>query len=295
MSSGNGNDLLKIYKSLTRRRRLSLVIFFVTSVCNARCRTCFYWQELNQKGDLSWDEIRRLSETMPQFTDFWLSGGEPMLRRELTDIIHLFYVNNGIRWTNLPTNGLLPERTGEWVRRILKENPELVLDLNVAMDGLHEMQDSIRAVPGNFQKTLDTIEAVESCRRDFPNFRVNINTVVCAENFNHTLEISDFVKNARQTAQMPVEFGLAEVAAIGRVGEIVGIVEFPRVDEFVPGADLGRQRADRCQVGRRYARAAGGYGQHALAAEHVDRELEHQGAVHSAGEGHQGRSGRAKR
>ncbi len=194
MSTGNGNDLFKIYQSLTRRRRLSLVIFFVTSVCNARCRTCFYWQELNQKGDLSWDEIRRLSETMPQFTDFWLSGGEPMLRRELTDIIHLFYVNNGIRWTNLPTNGLLPERTGEWVRRILKENPELVLDLNIAMDGLHEMQDSIRAVPGNFQKTLDTIEAVESCRRDFPNFRVNINTVVCAENFNHTLEISDFVK-----------------------------------------------------------------------------------------------------
>ena len=42
------------------RRRLKLVIFFVTSVCNAKCRTCFYWEELNQRGDLTWDEIQKL-------------------------------------------------------------------------------------------------------------------------------------------------------------------------------------------------------------------------------------------
>ncbi|MGH9351414.1 MAG: radical SAM protein, partial [Terriglobia bacterium] len=107
----------------------------------------------NHRGDLTWDEIQTLSSTMPRFTDLWLSGGEPMLRRELTDIVHLFYAQNGIRWMNLPTNGLMPERTAERVERILTENLELHLDLNIAMDGLHEMQDSIRAVPGNFAKT----------------------------------------------------------------------------------------------------------------------------------------------
>ncbi len=187
-------ELVKIFQALTVPRRLKLVIFFVTSVCNAKCRTCFYWEELNQRGDLTWDEIQKLSSTMPRFTDLWLSGGEPMLRKELTDILHLFYVNNGIRWTNLPTNGLLPERTAEWVARISTENPELHLDLNVAMDGLYEMQDSIRAVPGNFQKTLETLEAVQPCRRKFPNLRINVNTVICAENFDRVLEIADFVK-----------------------------------------------------------------------------------------------------
>ncbi len=184
-----------IYQRLTGKKRLKLVIFFVTSVCNAKCRTCFYWEELNQRGDLTWDEIQKLSQTMPAFTDFWLSGGEPMLRKELTDIIHLFYVNNGIRWVNLPTNGLLPARTAEWAERILRENPELQLDLNVAMDGLYEMQDSIRAVPGNFQKTLETLNAIQSCRRKYANFRLNVNTVICAENFDQVLEIADFVKN----------------------------------------------------------------------------------------------------
>jgi MoaA/NifB/PqqE/SkfB family radical SAM enzyme len=188
-------ELGKVYRSLTRRKHLGTVIFFVTSICNAKCRTCFYWEELNRRGDLTWDEIKRLSQTMPRFTDLWLSGGEPMLRRELTDIIHLFCVNNGVRWVNLPTNGLLPERTAEWVARICRENPELHLDLNVAMDGLYEMQDSIRAVPGNFEKTLQTLEAIQPCRRDFPtNLRVNINTVICTENFDSVLEIAEFVK-----------------------------------------------------------------------------------------------------
>ncbi len=194
MNFESRTQLGKIYQTLTRPKRLKLVIFFVTSVCNAKCRTCFYWEELNQRGDLTWDEIQRLSETMPRFTDLWLSGGEPMLRKELTRIIHLFYANNGVRWVNLPTNGLLPERTAEWVARISTENPELALDLNVAMDGLHEMQDSIRAVPGNFKKTLETLEAIQPCRRKFPNLRVNINTVICAENFDHVLEIAEFVK-----------------------------------------------------------------------------------------------------
>ena len=117
-----------------------------------------------------------------------------MLRAELSEILHLFYLNNRIRWTNLPTNGLLPERTAEQVNRICTENPELQLDLNVAMDGLYEMQDSIRAVPGNFAKTLRTIEAVQACRRKYSNLRVNINTVVCAENFDHVFEIADFVR-----------------------------------------------------------------------------------------------------
>src|ERR1700676_2121469 len=101
-------DLGQVYRALTHSKKLKLVIFFVTSVCNAKCRICFYWEELNHRGDLTWDEITKLSATMPRFTDLCLSGGEPMLRKELTDILHLFYVNNGIRWTNLPTNGLLP-------------------------------------------------------------------------------------------------------------------------------------------------------------------------------------------
>ena len=103
---------------LIRKRKLNTIIFFVTSHCNATCDTCFYWDELNQKGDLSWAEIVRLSENTPPFTDLWFSGGEPTLRRELPEIIDLFVSKNGVSHINLPTNGLKPDRiveiAGQW-------------------------------------------------------------------------------------------------------------------------------------------------------------------------------------
>ena len=177
-------DLGRITRALNRPKQLGTVILFVTSVCNAKCRTCFYWQELNRPGDLSFDELRKISATMPPITDLWLSGGEPFLRKELVEIITLFRAGNGVHWINLPTNGLLPARVADWTGRILRDNPDLRLDLNIALDGLGEAQDSIRGVPGNFRKTMETIAAVQPLRRDLHSrLRVNLNTVVCAENY----------------------------------------------------------------------------------------------------------------
>ena len=75
---------------------LDTLIFFVTSRCNSKCRTCFYWEELNQDTDLSFEEIERLSATMPRFNEIWLSGGEPTLRADLVEILALFYRANGV-------------------------------------------------------------------------------------------------------------------------------------------------------------------------------------------------------
>ena len=85
---------------------LNTLILFVTSRCNARCETCFYWEELNRPGDLTFEEIEALSAGMPRFHELWLSGGEPMMRPRLAEILGMFYHRNGVRTLNLPTNGL---------------------------------------------------------------------------------------------------------------------------------------------------------------------------------------------
>ena len=51
-------------RSALGRRRFNLLIFFVTSRCNAKCDFCFYWDHLNQQGDLTMEEIRKISATM---------------------------------------------------------------------------------------------------------------------------------------------------------------------------------------------------------------------------------------
>ena len=104
-------QFVQLLRSTERERRLGTVIFFVTSRCNAKCETCFYHEELNRPGDMSFEQIERVSRTMPQITDLWLSGGEPTLRHDVDDIIRLFVENNGVRRLIVPTNGLLKSRT----------------------------------------------------------------------------------------------------------------------------------------------------------------------------------------
>src|ERR671929_211073 len=89
-------QLYRLLRSTGRERRLGTVIFFITSRCNAKCETCFYHEELNRPGDMTFEEIARVSRTMPAITDLWLSGGEPTLRHDASEIIQLFVENNGL-------------------------------------------------------------------------------------------------------------------------------------------------------------------------------------------------------
>jgi radical SAM protein with 4Fe4S-binding SPASM domain len=191
------NRVAKLYqllRSTDRDRRLGTVILFVTSRCNAKCETCFYWQELNQPGDMTFAQIAHVSETMPPITDLWLSGGEPTLRRDLNEIINLFVRQNGVRRVIIPTNAIIKSYVCGAVERALRENPSIDLYLNVALDGYGETHDRVRGVPGNWDKTLDCIRALYLLKDEFTDrFRLNVNTVVCAENFTEIEKLSTYL------------------------------------------------------------------------------------------------------
>src|SRR6266576_5405711 len=112
-------QLVKLLRSTNREKRLGTVILFVTSRCNGFCRTCFYHEELNQPGDMTFAQINNISRTMPPITDLWLSGGEPTLRRDVAEIIDAFIGKNRVRRIIIPTNGLIKSRVYEIVNRAL--------------------------------------------------------------------------------------------------------------------------------------------------------------------------------
>src|SRR5947208_1417023 len=118
---------------------------------------------------------------MPAITDLWLSGGEPTLRHDASEIIDLFVRNNGVERLIIPTNGLVKSRVYEIVNRALSTHNELDLYLNIALDGQGATHDLIRGVPGHWEKTLDCIEELYPLKEKFKDrFRLNVNTVVCA-------------------------------------------------------------------------------------------------------------------
>ena len=196
-------QLVQLIRSTKREKRLGTVILFVTSRCNSLCRTCFYHNELNQPGDMTFEQIEKVSRTMPPITDLWLSGGEPTLRHDASEIIDLFVRNNGVRRLIIPTNGLVKDRVCAIVDDALGRHSSMHLYLNVALDGYGETHDRIRGVPGHWQKTLDCIEALYPLKEKYgERLRLNVNTVVCADNYLEIEKLGEFMwRNYRLDGQ----------------------------------------------------------------------------------------------
>jgi Fe-coproporphyrin III synthase len=187
-------QFVQLLRGTRREKRLGTVILFVTSRCNAFCQTCFYHEELNQPGDLTFEQLRKISSTMPAITDLWLSGGEPTLRRDVTQIIDLFVTNNKVRRIIIPTNALIKRRVLDIVDHALAANPSIDLYLNIALDGYGETHDRIRGVPGNWERALDCIQSLYPLKEKFNDrFRLNVNTVVCDENYGEVEKLAEYM------------------------------------------------------------------------------------------------------
>ena len=182
-------DYFPILRQRVRARRFRALFLFVTSRCNSLCRTCFYFDKLNSRDDLTFAQIETIARTAPPFEKLWLSGGEPFLRPELAEIVASFARLNGIRNVNLPTNGLLPEKIFAAVDRMLEQAPGVSIDLNFSLDGLANTHDAIRGVPNNFVRTLETIREAEQRYRGVRRLRRNVLSVVTTENYRELLEL----------------------------------------------------------------------------------------------------------
>lgn len=171
------------FRAMSTNRKLESIFLFVTGRCNAKCKMCFYAEDMDKKEkDLTFDEIKRISETAGQINRLWISGGEPTLREELPEIIEMFYKNNQIKDINMPTNGLKPERIIAWVKQIRKNCPTLNINLSLSLDGFGDTHDIQRGVPGNFYKAMDTLKQIEANFGDDGLVLKNVATVITKYN-----------------------------------------------------------------------------------------------------------------
>ena len=177
------------YAFLKRWIRTPRVItLFVTSQCNAKCKHCFYWENLNQNNDLSFEEIENLSRSLEKVDVLLISGGEPFLRKDLPEICELFFELNDLGQVNIPTNGLQPKKTYDQLLRILQVSNGRPVHLSLSIDGTEHVHDEIRAVPGNFKKAAETYKELLPLRDDYPNLQLRVNSTVLNRNYEDLFE-----------------------------------------------------------------------------------------------------------
>src|SRR5687768_10376970 len=109
----------------------SYLILFATAACNARCKHCFYWEEIqsaNVRNELKLPEIEKIAKSL-RLIYLSIGGGEPFLRRDLGQVVEAFYKNSGLLYCNIVTNGYYTDQVLSTVKYILEKCPRLRLKI----------------------------------------------------------------------------------------------------------------------------------------------------------------------
>jgi MoaA/NifB/PqqE/SkfB family radical SAM enzyme len=170
-------------------------VYFVTDFCNARCKHCLLRaHEPAQKArELTIDEIERVSASMDDMLFFTPTGGEPFIRRDLPEIVRIFYTNNHALNVGIPTNGSLTGRVVEMTRQMLESCPGVDLHIDVSLDGIGEKHDEIRCFPGLFERAVRTYQELRVLEKHYVNFSTCAEITVSQYNQDHLLELYDYL------------------------------------------------------------------------------------------------------
>ena len=144
------------YGWLYARRRPVLVHFEVTLRCNARCGFCDYWKTPAAARD---HEVKSFADAARFFNPMLITftGGEPLLRRDLEDLVAAVDGAVGLKYTTLITHGgmLTPERA-------VSLNAAGIHQFNISLDYLDGRHDAARGIPGLTGRIMDAIPGMQA-------------------------------------------------------------------------------------------------------------------------------------
>lgn len=162
----------------------AVLSFLVTARCQLRCQHCFYHQPADDPAaadELTFDEYRRLAGSLDDFTVGLFCGGEPFLRTDLSELVHLFREQNDLLVALCSTNGQATAAVLEQSEQILTRHPSRPFVLSVSLDGFEEQHDELRG-QGTYQRALRTWRACQALGRHHPNLVLMVTTVVSRVN-----------------------------------------------------------------------------------------------------------------
>ncbi len=139
-------------------------LFWETTLrCNEKCQHCGSraGEYDTLKEELTTDEIKKafkdISEKInPNNILINVTGGEPLLRKDLFDVMDYAHNELGFRW-GITTNGLLIN--DEIIEKMKKT---CLATMSISIDGMEKTHDNFRGVPGAFVKTINNIKKLQN-------------------------------------------------------------------------------------------------------------------------------------
>ena len=172
-------------------RRVEYVRVSVTDKCNLRCVYCMPLEGLDwlkRESLLSYEEITSVLRTMAGMglKKVRISGGEPLIRKDLHHLVRMVAEIPGIEDISLSTNAVL---LGDQAQDLRDAG---VSRVNISLDSLQEARvDAIARRPDSFAGIMRGLEAAEAV--GFDPIKINV-VLIGGQNDD---EIEDFARITR--------------------------------------------------------------------------------------------------
>ena len=186
------DNLIQLFSS-----KLPYVDLFVTSKCNLRCKHCFYRANIDnadKSKELTFDELKKISRNFGSIYFLTVTGGEPTLRNDLTEIIRTFYNQNNVKILTLHSNGTNPEKLKQVTKEVLHFCPDMIFILSLSLDGFKEVHEKTRGTKGCYDNVIQSVNLLKPFLKE-PNFDMNLNTTLTSYNKGNIEALHKFVQN----------------------------------------------------------------------------------------------------
>lgn len=192
----------KRYRTLQtdKIKALPIVILMPHSACNCRCVMCDIWKDNKNLRQLTEKDINGLLNSLRKFgtRQVLISGGEALLNRNFFRFCEILN-NENIKVTLLST--------GLTIKRNAEQLVKWVNDIIVSVDGDEQTHDSIRNIPGAFNKLREGIREVRAID---PDYKITARTVIHRLNYERWPAI---INSAKEIGLDQISFLPADVSS----------------------------------------------------------------------------------
>ncbi len=190
----------RVFKSLVFGQVPNYAIVYVDGRCNMHCGFCIHAaMDARKSGRISpsdWGNVFKRAKSLLHLT---ITGGEPFLRKDLTEIISEIINSSGVPRVSIKSNGFYLNRIQDYVPKLISKHPNTEFTLSISLDGPKIIHDKVRNFKGAYDKVLETVEVMKIYRKE-KNFFLRLASVITEDNKN---VLPDFLD---QTDQWPIDF-----------------------------------------------------------------------------------------
>ena len=194
------NIAQRVFKSLIINQVPNYAIVYVDGRCNMHCGFCIHAaMDARNSGTITpedWGNVFKKAKSLLHLT---ITGGEPFLRKDLTEIISQIIISSGVPRVSIKSNGFYVKRIKEYIPALIKRHPNTEFTLSISLDGPKLVHDEVRNFKGAYDQVVNTVNEMEKYRKE-KNFFLRLASVLTADNKDYLTSFLD------QTDKWPIDF-----------------------------------------------------------------------------------------